>query len=722
MPVEPPAKLGGTDLPSQGIHMPPIEPPSELTTVTRPITTNLRTQRPTDLPDPEPFRPVASPVDLNPGSNAGKSQMATLQGINNILGSASGALQSGALLFGQVRNAEQEKGSNQIGLATSEAEAIENASDEATKRQLRGGNPFVRQGRQEQMGENLFIRSAAAFEQALITENQNRAKRGEPLLQEPDDVVAWAERYFREELGDASPEGDPHFERGFTEGLQPELVNILQNQEVLRRERVADEAQEAADQLTRETLAAVIDDSTGSVDPGLISNRLSDSIFTRSVVEAIPEDELTSRPIQAMRVDLIDRVRRCQWQDLTPRVLDEIESNFRSLAGADTDNRARLSDAVQDVEAAIDRAQADAAKADEASEDLATADLQRKIQLAVFERRDQDARVLATSLSAVTGDPGAANTFLTETRELAENVGGEPATEEAREAVEAYIDLNGPTVPELHRYISTVEQATGTTFTRDEKQTFAIEQNQNQNRGRVRRDPTFKVHRQELTDLIRQAGGSVDPLGFVLRDGDFDSEEAKAFREILRAFDQRVVAAARALGGVESIKSDPAWAKTVRQEADAATSRISSVANAADTPNGTSRSGKLRLFTDRLEKEQRERDREDGLLMDEIRTSPDLRMREERIESLRAVQELRKVERIMEAFPQASETESPWLDPRAALGMHGVTDGPGTAGAVIRDLNAFREEREARRPQENRQEPLPGVPEGGFVPLAERPQ
>jgi len=648
-----------------------IEPPDEYVETTIAVEDNERSQRSTDLPDPEPFRPQASPVDLSRGA-PGRSKLAMLQGISQILESAVGTTRQGLQFFDDLQERTQAEERDEVGLAMRQAEVIEASPPGPVRRFFQGANPFIGQGRNEQFGENTRIRASAAFETALIAERQRRAElreRGQdaPSIETPEEVLTFAQDYFDTEMLNHELGRDPHFQRGFQEDLRGDLEAIIQREEVSRRERIVDEAHEAGAQLTRELTAAILDDVTDSVSPTALEEGTRTWIETNAAVGLGTKDELAAVVIASAGVDLLARVRRGQWADIGPQELGSIRSQLMSVAGADTENRSRVSDAIERVQTAIDTAQSDAAKADEASDDAYLEKLGRDLIVATQENDSPRARQIANEIALVSGDPGDGVKALDDALTLASSVGATTANEAAFNQVLEQMDLNGWTLKQVNRYARQLEELGNFAFTADQKSEFRIEQNRNQGRGRVRNDDSFKAARAELVTLIKQSGGGdlSDPLsdmfGGLSRS---QLETADAYRGILRAFDQRVIAHAMDAGGIESIRSSPEWSRVLRAEADNALARIGNVAQASGAPDGAA---KIERFNERLQSEQQGRDEAT------IREIRDANIsEEEKVSATKAVHQIQKVERIIQAFPDEPDGTVPFMDPGVALAMNGV--------------------------------------------------
>lgn len=652
-----------------------IEAPDEFVSVTGTIEDNERSQRSTDLAAPEAFVPRASPVDLSRGTPR-STKLETLRGLREILDASVGAGQQGLHYFKGVQQRTQEAERDEVGLAMREAEVIEAAPAGPIRRFFQGANPFIGQGRNEQFGENTRIRAAAAFETALLNERVNRATlraQGQeaPSIETPEEVLAWANDYFDSEMLNHELGRDPNFQRGFREDLRGDLEAILQREEVGRRERVVDEALEAGAQLGRELQASIIDDVTGSISGNALEEGLTAWIETGVAHRLGTKDELTAVVLQASNADLMDRVRRGQWEDLDASTLGTIKQQLMAVAGEDTENRRYVSDMISNVDAAVDRAQVEAGKAADAADEEQIAELEDTILTSLAEGDEAGARNAALQLGLLT-DPGKANKLMADSRELLVSTGVQTANESAFNLVLEQMDLNGWTLKQVNQFAHRLETQGGFTFSPDQRKEFRLEQNRNQGRGRVRQDDSFKVARRELTDQIKLAGGAAGDDPFSGLFGGLTADQAttaNAYNSILRAFDQRVISAAMEAGGIEAIRSSDQWGRILRTEADNALGRIEKVAMSASDPKGPAQRAAL---LERLKAEQAERDRADAQTTQQIKESSI--SPEEKVRAGKAVQSIQRVERIIQAFPQDQDGSAPFLDPGVALAMNGIAD------------------------------------------------
>lgn len=651
-----------------------IEAPDEFVEAQIAVEDNERSQRNTDLSAPEAFVPRASPVDLSRGV-AQDSKLETLRGISQILESSVGTTAQGLQYFRGLQQRTKEEEKDEVGLAMRETEVIEAAPPGPLRRFFQGANPFIGQGRNEQFGENTRIRAAAAFESALIAERTRRAElraQGQeaPSIETPEEVLAFAQDFFDTEMLNHELGRDPHFQRGFQEDLRADLAAILQREEVARRERVVDEAHEAGAQLTRELQAAYIDDVTGSVSPSALEEGVTAWVDTGVATGLGTQDELVRIAITASGADLLDRVRRDQWQDLGPNELGTIRQQLMSVAGADTDNRARISDMIETVQSAIDTKQSDASKAADAADDAYLEQLHKQMADAALSNDNARQREIAQEMVSLNGDAGAASAALQESLNFASSVGVETANEAAFNYVIEQMDLQGLTARQVNRLARDLEQRGGFAFTTEQRGEFRVEQNRNQGRGRVRNDESFKTYRRELLERIKQAGGAATEDPFAGLFGGLTSDQivtADAYQQIVRAFDQRVIGFAADAGGIEAIRSTEAWGRTLRHEADEAKKQINALAQSANAASGPE---ERRKFLDTLRLEQSARDRRDAAVEKQVQAAPITL--EEKVQSVRAVRDIQLIERAMSAFPEERDPTSPFMDPMVAMRMNGV--------------------------------------------------
>lgn len=521
-----------------------IESPDELTNATVAIEKNMRAAVGDEIPDPEPLRPVASPVDTNQVGQQADS-LAKMRMVTATLQSAVGATESGIAFFDNLRRKTIAEEKNKVGAAVSAKEVIDTTPG-PLKWIAKAMNPFIGQGAREQFGENLRVRVASAFESARLAENARRIEVGEKPMIEPAEVLAFAQDYFDEAMLGHENGNDPDFQRGFRAGIANEIAAIGRKQEGIKLQRILNDAYESIDQSAREATDALLDaDPADPINPGLLRDVIQE-VTLNSEIGLDDPDALAKRTIQAVTGHLLERA-RTDWRDLTAPELDNIRANLMEAAGANSDSRAAASDGMQRVVDLVASKQIAEAKGQDSDDDIEATRLKGQIQYLVSVGDSAGARSATLALGSLTLEPGKADQFLTDVIDLHANTTGVSPTRDAIDDVIEFIDT-GPTSTELHAKIRAVEQQYGVVFTREQLDKFRNDQDSNErNRTNLRGSPAYRLQSDALDAMAKRAG---EVEGFLAEGFSTLSEESlnrnKAIREIKRSWNAAMMDYARA--------------------------------------------------------------------------------------------------------------------------------------------------------------------------------
>lgn len=641
-----------------------IEPPDEYVATTIAVEDNERSQRSIDLPGPEPFRPQASPVDLSRGV-PGSSKLAMLQGISQILESAVGTSRQGLQYFGALQERTQEQERDEVGLAMREAEVINAAPPGPIRRFFQGANPFIGQGRNEQFGENTYVRAASAFETVLIAERQRRAElraQGQdvPTIETPEEVLAFAQDYFDLEMLNHELGRDPHFQRGFQENVREGLSAIIQREEVSRRDRIVAEANEAGVQLSDNLITAQWDDPTDSLSPNAISEGLRTWVQTNAEIGLGSRQELTRLVVSAAGASLLDKARHGEWRDILPDDLSRIHSELMAVAGDDLASQKRITQDLATAKRIIDEKQTAQATIDDDADAIRAEELRGLIYQAA-RQNDRDALAQYTAELGEVDTAQEAVKVRTAALEAARVTGVTTANSVADARLRTKIDSEGLSVAELERERAGYAKL-GIFFTADELRDQDILQGRSKERGKVRKDPAFKEALRYVDEEIKLAGINPDQFEALFDEGTAtvgQRDKLEAFQEIRQSFTRSLMSFAESYeGGPEAAFSSPAWEEAVRREKAFA---IENIRKAAPSPPDGTPAEEARAVTRALKS---------VLRSDEMSAIPI----ERKIEAAVAVGTLERNERIIKAYPEDGPTDSVFLNAQIALHLDGVVD------------------------------------------------